>query len=70
MKDHATAQAILQTTGHPLEPIVAFELNKAYQKKLSVVVNNSLSPYLKDYQVNASLNAIETFGEDWFNNYE
>jgi hypothetical protein len=70
MNNHAKAQAILQSTGHPLEPIVAKELNRMYQTKLTVVYNKASSPYIKDFQVNASLSATENFSVDWFNNYE
>ena len=70
MKNHATAQAILQLTGHPLEPLVAFELTKMYQQNRLVAVKKPSSPYLKDFQVHALLNATENFSVDWFNNYE
>jgi hypothetical protein len=70
MKDHAQIQAILQLTGHPLEPLVAYELNKMFQQKGLVAEKKPSSPYTKEYQVSAFFNATENFGVDWFNNYE
>jgi hypothetical protein len=70
MKDHAQVQAILQSTGHPLEPLVAYELNKMYQKNGLVAIKKTSSPYTKDYRVNILVNATDNFGVDWFNNYE
>jgi len=70
MKDHATAQAILQSTGHPLEPLVAYELTKMYQDKKATAQGKKTSPYLKDFVVSALLAGGENFGIEWYNNYE
>jgi hypothetical protein len=67
MKDHA--QFILQFSGHPLEPIVALEIKKMYQAKLSVASLN-LSSHIKKVQTSALVNANENWDVDWYNNYE
>ena len=62
MKQHA--QAILQFTGYPLEPIVALQLNKSYQSNTSA--GNALP--VTAAQQNSTYN---TGADDvWFGNYE
>jgi CRISPR/Cas system-associated protein Cas10 (large subunit of type III CRISPR-Cas system) len=68
MKDHA--QSILQFSSHPLEPIVALEIKKMYQAKLSVASLNLSTPYIKELQTSTLVSANENWDIDWYNNYE
>lgn len=69
MKNHA--QAILQFTGYPLEPIVALEVNKSLQSKLNVASRNlSASPYDASTRVNDMITDSKNWDPEWFSNYE
>ena len=64
------AQAILQFSGYPLEPIVALEVKKSYDSKLVVASRNYTSPhYAKPQQKSININN-QSFDENWFGNYE
>ncbi|MEO6070350.1 MAG: hypothetical protein ABIN57_09690 [Chitinophagaceae bacterium] len=69
MKDHEKAQAILHSTGHPLEPLVAFEVNKMYHQNKLVSFINLPSPF-SEFRGTTFLLSGEHGGVDWYNNYE
>lgn len=68
MKNHA--QAILQFSDYPLEPIVALEVKKSYDSKLVVASRNYTSPhYARPQQKNLNITQ-QNWDEAWFGNYE
>jgi hypothetical protein len=68
MKDHATVQAILQSTGHPLEPIVAMELKKMYNSDKDLIPTPVA--VIKMQSLTQLYLHTEVWDVDWYNNYE
>lgn len=65
MKEYA--QAILQFTGYPLEPIVALAINKSYQTQAMALFGAALS--LPSPFSNATTSVV-AMDEIWYNQYE
>lgn len=67
MKNYA--QAILQFTGYPLEPIVALQINKSYQSH--TLAGSTIQPVTSEVSLGSSFIYKATdMDERWFSNYE
>lgn len=68
MKNHA--QAILQFTGYPLEPIVALEIKKSYQLHLQIAWSNAAPHAAEAMQKGGFVYTATDVDERWFSSYE
>lgn len=64
------AQAILQFTGYPLEPIVALEINKSFQSRLFQTVSAATLSFATPIQTTGFVYETEDMDERWFSGYE
>jgi hypothetical protein len=68
MKNYA--QAILQFTGYPLEPIVALQINKSFQSRTITSDNNIWSALSETPTGRSFVYQVADMDERWFTNYE
>lgn len=68
MKKHA--QAILQFTGYPLEPMVALQLKKSFRPAPSTPFISFVPFSTEAIQTNGFVYNTTEVDERWFSNYE
>ena len=68
MKKHA--QAILQFTGYPLEPIVAYQIKKSYQFPVKAVFSQIIPASTEALQRDGFVYTTTDLDERWFCDYE
>ena len=64
------AQAILQFTGYPLEPIVALAVNKSLQSRLFLAFSKGLPGSTDPLQKEGFVYTTIDMDERWFSDYE
>ena len=68
MKNYA--QAILQFTRYPLEPIVALQINKSFQLQPYTLEGNARPVFLETLAGYRTVYQVTDMDERWFTNYE